>query len=166
MKIGIIGSNDRAVAIGRLFLEGGHQVTFGDPNASERAEEVSSEFGTRNEPPYRQAMDCDVVVFAVPRAEIDAAVLALGSGARAVIVDAVEDERGNTLQSGAEMLARKLDTHRVVRALINLPQPKCTIPLCGDDPTSKRIVETAFEACDCVTSDLGPLSHAMELEAA
>ena|SRR5579863_5183732 len=166
MKIGIVGSNDRAVAIGRLFQNGGHEITFGDPSANERARQIAEEFGVESEAPYRQAMDCDLVVFAVPRREIDRVLMAVGSGARAVIVDAVEDERGDAYRSGAEMLARKLDTHRIVRALIGLPQSNCTIPVCGDDAVSKQIVERAFQACECVTSDLGPLANAVELEAA
>lgn len=105
MRIGIVGSDDRAMAIGRLMRSGGHQVTFADPKAKERAKRAAALVGARDEIPYRQAMSADLLVLAVPRQDLDRAVTAVGSGADAVIVDAVEDERGNRSQSGAEVLA-------------------------------------------------------------
>ncbi len=65
---------------------------------------------------------------------------------------------------GAELLARKLDSHEVVRALIVLPQAGANIPICGDDPAAKALVDDAFKACGCLTTDRGPLSNATELE--
>jgi predicted dinucleotide-binding enzyme len=165
MRIGIVGSNDRAMAIGRLLRSGGHWVTFGDPSTRERAKRAAAMIGARHEIPYRQAMDSDLLVLAVPQHDVDRAVAAVGSRAGAVIVDAVEAERGNALFSGAEMLAHKLDSHRVVRALISLPQSGANVPICGDDPESKSMVDRALHACGCVTTDRGPLSHASELEA-
>jgi|SRR5580700_950854 predicted dinucleotide-binding enzyme len=165
MKIGIVGSDDRAKAIGRLLRTGGHQVTLGDPIARERAKRAAAELGAREAIPYEQAMHSDLLVLAVPRQEVDRAVKAVGSGAGAVIVDAVEAERGNGSQSGAERLARKLDSHRVVRALINLPQSGANIPICGDDETSKGLVDRALHSCGCITTDRGPLARATELEA-
>ena len=89
----------------------------------------------------------------------------MGSGAEAVIVDAVEDERGNSSRSGAEMLARKLDSHRVVRALIHIPQSGSNVQICGDDENSKVLLDRALHACGCITTDRGGLSNAAELEA-
>ncbi|MGA8325969.1 MAG: NAD(P)-binding domain-containing protein [Candidatus Cybelea sp.] len=165
MRIGIVGSDDRAMAIGRLMRSGGHQVTFADPKAKERAKRAAALVGARDEIPYRQAMSADLLVLAVPRQDLDRAVTAVGSGADAVIVDAVEDERGNRSQSGAEVLAHKLDSRRVVRALINMPQSGANVPICGDDPISKGLVDEALGACGCDTTDRGPLANATELEA-
>jgi predicted dinucleotide-binding enzyme len=165
MRIGIIGSDDRAMAIGRLLRGGGHQVTFADPATKERAKRAAFVVGARDEIPYKQAMSSDLLMLAVPRQQVDRAVTAVGSGAEAVIVDAVEGERGNGSHSGAEVLAQKLDSHRVVRALINMPQSGANIPICGDDPVSKVLVDRALHACGCVTTDRGPLSNAAELEA-
>jgi predicted dinucleotide-binding enzyme len=165
MRIGIVGSDDRALAIGRLMRSGGHQVTFADPKAKERAKRAAQLIGARDEIPYRQAMSSDLLLLAVPRQDVDRAVTAVGSGADAVIVDAVEDERGNASRSGTEMLAHKLDSRRVVRALINMPQAGANVPICGDDPTSKGLVDQALSACGCVTTDRGPLANATELEA-
>jgi predicted dinucleotide-binding enzyme len=165
MHIGIVGSDDRAQAIGRLLRSGGHRVTFGDPSARERANRAAAALGTQSELPYEQAMKSDLLVLAVPTDQVDRAVTAVGSGADAVIVDAVEGERGIAAHSAAEVLARKLDTHRVVRALINMPQAGSNIQICGDDVHSKEMVDEALHACGCVTTDRGPLSNATELEA-
>lgn len=165
MIIGIVGSNDRAQAIGRLLRSGGHTVTFGDPSAKDRAGRVAAALGTHAELPYAQAMKSDLLVVAVPNEQVDRAIAAVGSGAEAVIVDAVEGERGNAGHSGAEQLARKLDSHRVVRALINMPQAGSNVPICGDDEASKVLVDEALHACGCATTDRGPLSNAAELEA-
>jgi predicted dinucleotide-binding enzyme len=97
--------------------------------------------------------------------EVDRTIQAIGSTTEAVIVDAVEPERGNGMLSGAEILARKLDSHRVVRALINMPQSGANIPICGDDPIAKAVVDDALHASGCLTTDRGPLRHATELEA-
>jgi predicted dinucleotide-binding enzyme len=165
MIIGIVGSNDRAVAIGRLLRSGGHQVTFGDPTASERAKRAAAVVGAQSELPYRQAMRSDLLVFALPAEEVDRAVTAVGSGAEAVIVDVVERRAKPAPQrSGAEALAHKLDTHRVVRALINIPQSGSNIPICGDDVPSKALVDKALHSCGCLTTDRGPLSSASQIE--
>ncbi|HET6276349.1 MAG TPA: NAD(P)-binding domain-containing protein [Candidatus Cybelea sp.] len=165
MRIGIVGSDDRAKAIGRLLLTGGHKLTLADPGAKERARRAAAEIGAREEIPYQQAMHSDLLVLAVPNDEVDTAVKAVGSGADAVIVDVVDAEHGTGDQSGAEQLARKLDSHRVVRALINLPETGANIPICGDDTTSKGLVDRALHSCGCVTTDRGPLAKAVELEA-
>jgi predicted dinucleotide-binding enzyme len=165
MKIGIVGSDDRAVAIARLLRGGGHQVTFGDPSAKERAARAAMALGTRTQLPYEQAMCSDLLFLAVPRAEIDRTVTAVGSGAHAVIVDAIEGERGNGRLSGTETLAHKLNSRNVVRALINMPQSGANVPICGDDSNAKVLVEQALHACGCLTTDRGPLSNAVELEA-
>jgi predicted dinucleotide-binding enzyme len=152
MRIGIVGSDARAAAIGRLLLSGGH--------------EVSSQAGTGEpEIPYRQACTREMLVIAVPNDRIDEALTAIGSGIESrAIVDATDGAPGSSGQTHAELLAHKLDSHRVVRALITLPQAGASIPICGDDPIAKQLVEEAFEACKCAVTDRGPLSNAFELE--
>jgi predicted dinucleotide-binding enzyme len=164
MIIGIVGSNDRAVAIGRLLRSGGHHITFGDPRGKEQAKQAAAVVGTEPELPYRQAMRSDLLVFAVRRDEVDRAVTAVGSGSEAVIVDVTEGRPNQAPHSGAEMLAHKLDTHRVVRALINLPQPGSNIAICGDDERSKQLLDKALRSSGCITTDRGPLANAAELE--
>jgi predicted dinucleotide-binding enzyme len=62
------------------------------------------------------------------------------------------------------MLAAKLDSHRVVRALINMPQSGANVPICGDDENAKALVDRALHESGCLTTDRGPLANAAELE--
>lgn len=165
MRIGIIGSDDRAKAIGRLLRSGGNELTLSDPGNADRACRVAAEVDAHQEIPYKQAMSSQVLLLTVPREEVDRAVKAIGSNVEAVVVDAVGDEHGRGHHSGTEMLAHKLDSHRVVRALINMPQSGSNIPICGDDPSAKLIVDQLLHSCGCFTTDRGPLAHAVELEA-
>jgi predicted dinucleotide-binding enzyme len=165
MRIGIVGTNDRALAIGRFFRSCGHAVTFGDPEGPEQAKRAAALTGAGSEPPYRQAMKSDLLLFAVPRTEVDRAVTAVGgSRTDAVIVDVIDGKDRSAARSGAEALARKLDSDRVVRALINIPQSGTNVPLCGDDPTAKKLVGKALQACGCLVTDRGPLVNAAEIE--
>ena len=68
--------------------------------------------------------------------------------------------------SGAELLALKLDSHRVVRALITVVTEGANFPICGDDEEAKALVDEAFKACGCLTADRGPLTSSLELEPA
>lgn len=166
MRIGIIGSDDRAVAIGRLLVSGGHDVSFSDPDDEQAAQRAASSAGaTEAETPYDQASTREVLIIAVSNDAVDEALTATGSGiAACAIVDATDGKPAAAGSSSAEMLAHKLNSHRVVRALIILPQAGASVPICGDDPIAKQNVEEAFAACNCVVTDRGPLSSAAELE--
>lgn len=163
MKIGILGTNERSVAIGRLLASGGHDLTFSDIYDETSAERAAGNVGAQTETPYHQAMTRDLIVLACKRDEIDPAVAAFGARPDCVVVDAL-DGGPDRSHRGAELLARKLDSHEVVRALIVLPQTGANVPICGDDPEAKKLVSEALEACGCLTSDHGPLSNAPELE--
>ncbi|HEU5480336.1 MAG TPA: NAD(P)-binding domain-containing protein [Candidatus Tumulicola sp.] len=164
MKIGIIGSDPRAIAIGRLLASGGHELTVGDVRA-DAAGRAAAHIGAPVETPYQQAMTRDVLVMAFPRSEADRVLAAMGASPHGVIVDAREGGPARP-HHGAELLAHKLDSHEVVRALVVLPQQGANIPICGDDPEAKAVVNEVFTACGCLTADRGPLSNAAELEPA
>lgn len=164
MKIGIIGSDDRAVAIGKLLTEGGHEVEFSHPRDKRAAEEAASKAGADADIPYKLASTMELLIFAIPHEDIDDAITAIGT----IQTPGAIVEAGNSRPEGddltdAECLAKKLDSHAVVRALIVLPQAGANIPICGDDPVAKTLVEQAFAACNCVVTDRGPLTNAVEL---
>ena len=163
MKIGILGTNSRAIAIGRLLASGGHDVSFGDARNGAAAERAAAAVGASAETPYNQAITRQMLVLACARQEVDSSLTAIGSGIHCTVLDAL-DGGPDQPHRGAELLARKLDTHHLVRALIVLPQTGANIPLCGDDEDAKAVVQEAFEASGCITSDRGPLSNAPELE--
>jgi predicted dinucleotide-binding enzyme len=163
MKIGILGSDTRAVAIGRLLASGRHDLSFSDPLDKAAADRAAAGIGAQSETPYQQAMTRDLLVFACPRDALDAAVTAIGSNVESVVLDAL-DGGPDAPHHGAELLAHKLNSHAVVRALIVLPQAGANLPICGDDPAAKAMVDEAFTACGCRATDRGTLSNAPELE--
>ena|ERR1700733_14633518 len=163
MKIGIIGSNSRAVAIGRLLASGGHDLSFSDACSREAAERAAADIGAFEESAYNQTITRELLVFACARNDVDRTLAAMGSGVHGTVLDAL-DGGPDEPHRGAELLAHKLDTHDLVRALIVLPQTGANIPICGDNDDSKAVVRQAFEACGCIISDRGPLANAPELE--
>ena len=69
MKIGTIGSDERAVAIGKLLRVGGHDVTIGDPvNAKAERQRCP---GDACRVAVQARDESDLLVFAVPREEVD-----------------------------------------------------------------------------------------------
>jgi predicted dinucleotide-binding enzyme len=163
MKIGILGSDPRAIAIGRLLASGGHDLSISDPRQKEAADRAAVQIGAVSEIPYKQAMTRELLILACKRGDVDRAFTAIGNGVEGVVLDALDGSL-DAAHHGAELLARKLNSHEIVRALIVLPQPGANIPICGDDPAAKAIVDEAFKACGCLTTDRGPLSNAVELE--
>ena len=63
--------------------------------------------------------------------------------------------------SGSELLAHKLDTHRVVRALIVAPQVGAHILYSGDDADAMTLLEEVFRTAGCLTTYLGPLNSVL-----
>jgi predicted dinucleotide-binding enzyme len=165
MKIAVFGSNPRAVAIGKLLVDAGYHVCFGDAAGMKPAEAAAQQAGAVADLPYNEAAVCDMLIFAGSREQIDELLAQAGCmSPHAVIVDAIEDGVGGD-SSGSEMLARKLDTHRLVRALIALPQAGANIPYCGDDADAMTVVEEVFRSAGCITTYRGPLADAGQLAA-
>jgi hypothetical protein len=165
MKIAIFGSDARAVALGRLLVDAGYHVCFGDVEGIEPAEAAAEKAGAVADTPYNDAAVCEMLIFAGPRDRMDdLLVRAGGISHQAVVVDAMEGALPDGT-SGPELLARKLDSHRVVRVLIVAPQAGANVLYCGDDPDAMTMVEEVFRTAGCVTTDRGPLANAAEIEA-
>ena len=82
-----------------------------------------------------------MLIFAGSRAQLDDLLTAAGCiSPDAVVVDAMEGTDGD----GTDLLAHKLDTHRVIRALIVAPQVNANIPYCGDDADAMTLFEEVF----------------------
>jgi predicted dinucleotide-binding enzyme len=160
MKIAVFGSDARAVAIGKLLADAGYHVCFGDAAGANRAETAARQAGGVADTPYNDALSSEMLIFAGSRAEVDGLLTATGSiSPSAVVVDAMEgDDRG-----GPDLLAHKLDTHRVIRALIVAPQVNASIPYCGDDADAMTLFEEVFRTAGCLTAYRGPLAKADEI---
>jgi predicted dinucleotide-binding enzyme len=157
MKIAVFGSDARAVAIGKLLADADYHVCFGDAAGVSRAETAARQAGGVADTPYNDALSCEMLIFAGSRAEIDTLLTATGCiTPGAVVVDAMEGIDGG----GPELLAHKLDTHRVIRALIVAPQLNASIPYCGDDNDAMALFEEVFRTAGCLTAYRGPLAEA------
>jgi predicted dinucleotide-binding enzyme len=160
MKIAVFGSDARAVAIGKLLADAGYHVCFGDAAGVNRAETAARQAGGVADTPYNDATSCEMLIFAGSRAEVDSLLTATGCiSPDAVVVDAMEGTDGG----GPELLAHKLDTHRVIRALIVAPQVNANIPYCGDDADAMTLFEEVFRTAGCLTAYRGPLAKAGEI---
>jgi predicted dinucleotide-binding enzyme len=164
MKIAIFGSNPRAVAIGELLVDAGYHVCFGDAGGIQPAESAAERAGAVADTPYNDAAVCEMWIFAGSRERVDDLLVQTGPvPSQAVVVDAMEERSPNDGQ-GAELLARKLNTHRLVRALIVAPQVGANIQYCGDDADAMTMVEEVFRTAGCVMTDRGPLANAAQIE--
>jgi predicted dinucleotide-binding enzyme len=150
MKIAVIGSGPRATGICQLLTGGGYDVTRAD---------------SADGAPYEAATGSDIVIFAAARSEMDALVTQVGRILpETIVVDAMEGDPHPEGESGAESLAKRLNSPRVVRASIQLPEPNANILLAADDKDAMTIVEEIFRKSGCVTTDRGTLVHAAEIE--
>jgi predicted dinucleotide-binding enzyme len=163
MKIGVFGSDSRAVAIGRLLVDAGYHVCFGDAAGLQPAEAAAERAGALADTPYNEAAVCEMLIFAGPRDKVDDVLAQAGCiSPQAVVVDAMEASSAGS-ENGPELLAHKLDTHRLVRALIVAPVVGANILYCGDDPDAMTMVEEVFRTAGCLTTYRGTLANAAEI---
>ena len=152
MKIAVIGAGPRATGICQLLTAGGYDVTRAD-----------LEDGAA----YDASTGSEVVIFAGARSEMDTTIAKVGRiMPETIVVDAMEGSSPDgPAESGAELLAKQLNSPRVIRASIERPEPNANILLAGDDKDAMTIVEEIFRNSGCVTTDRGTLVHAGEIEA-
>lgn len=167
MTIGIIGADDRAVTIGRLLQKCGHQVSFSDPRRPDSPEKAVAAIGgdARACNVVDQAMSSDALIFAIHWEDVDGTLSALGDYKNGIVVDATRPPKHLELgTSGAEILARKLGNRHVVKAFVDIVDPKDPIRVAGDDPQARTTVEQLIEACGRRYEDLGELANAGKIE--
>jgi len=165
MKIGIIGGDDRAVAIGRMLSSCGHTISFSDPTSNEAATHAAQALGlgSHASTAYEQAAICEAMVLTIHWQDLETTLSAIGTYKDGLIVDATRPpELGDT--SGAELLAQKLDNRHVVKAFVEDLEPGKPIKVASDDPEARAHVESVITSCGGIIEDLGPLSHALEIE--
>lgn len=165
MTIGIIGANDRAVAIGRILGRCGHKVSFSSPHGNEAAERAARALGGDAGActTYEQAATSEALVMAVNWNDIDVTLKALGDYKDGLIIDATRPpELEGT--SGAEMLAKKLDNRHVVKAFVDLEDSGRPVRVAADDPEARMKVEEMITTCGGTVEDAGPLARAIEIE--
>jgi predicted dinucleotide-binding enzyme len=151
MKIAVIGAGPRATGICQLLTAGGYDVTRADLTDGDA---------------YDASTGSEVVIFAGERTDMDTMLAKVGRILpETIVIDAMEGKADLDGESGAELLAKRLDSRRVIRASIERPEANANILLAGDDKDAMTIVEEIFRKSGCVTTDRGTLVHAGEIEA-
>ncbi|MDQ2866645.1 MAG: NAD(P)-binding domain-containing protein [Candidatus Eremiobacteraeota bacterium] len=166
MVIGIIGADDRAVAIGRLLKTCGHEISFSDPIDQSRAEKARDAHGSATVcTTYDQAATCEAIVMAVHWEDLDKTLAALGSYKKGVVIDATRPPKLEGSDNGAQLLEKKLDNRHVVKAFVEEPVPRAEVRVASDDPNARMMVCEMIDSCGGKAVDMGPLSAATEMEA-
>lgn len=166
MTIGILGSDARAVTIGKYLQAGGHTVTFSDPAGMDKAEKAALALGggATADSAYHQAATCEMLVLALHWDDVEQALALLGPYPNGMVIDAIAAPK-LPVGNGAELLARKLNNRHLVKAFVELPRPHEPLQYCTDDPDARTVVEEMIRGAGFIPVDLGPLSRAGEIEA-
>lgn len=166
MTIGIIGADDRAVAIGRMLQRCGHRVSFSDPTSNHAAERAADALGgdAKACTTYDQAATSEALVMAMHWEDIDGALKALGDYKDGLVIDATRPPGLQEGQSGAEVLSKKLDNRHVVKAFVDITDPSQPIRVASDDPEARMQVEEIIRTCGINVEDAGPLANAADIE--
>jgi predicted dinucleotide-binding enzyme len=186
MKIGIIGTGNIGVALGRCWARNGHQLMLSfsrDPvKLSSAAASIGA--GTKIGTPAEAAAFGGVVVLATPYHVSFAALHAAGPLKGKILFSCVNplkpDMSGlavGTTTSGAEELAKQVPGARFVEGLplfaeiLNAASPRTkpelpTVFYCGDDAQANAVVASLLRETGAEPVSAGPLSSARYLEPA
>ncbi len=173
MKIGILGAGNVGSALGRKWIEAGHEVRYGvrSPKPGEALETSVAEAARFGE----------VVVLATPWPATREALAAAGDLGGKIVVDCTNPLRPaldgleiGTDRSGAELVAGWAPGARVVKAFNTvgfniMADPgfgdrNATLLYCGDDASAKAAVHRLAAECGFEPVDAGPLTQARLLE--
>ena len=188
MRIGILGSGLMGGKLGRLFARAGHEVVFSYAHNDAKLERLARESGknARAGTPREAAEDADVVLLAVHWSRVDDVLEQAGDVSGKIIVSCtLPMNRDDTAlvvahtTSGAEGIARKKRTARVVSAFSTAPSEvlfdvfakrkrknRPSMVFCGDDWRAKKIVAGLIRQLGFDPVDVGPLEMARYIEPA
>src|SRR5574341_266928 len=162
------------VALGRLWLEAGHWVTFSFSRDPARLQRLARKSGPRPRaaPPKDAVRGANVVLLAVLWRQVAPALRAAGSLRGKVLIDCTnpltpsDDALAVGLRiSGGELVAKRASGARVVKAFNTIPaellragtavlREQPAVCFCGDHAAAKRVVarlirQIGFEPVDC-----------------
>jgi len=186
MRIGILGSGLMGAKLGTLFARSGHEVVFSYSRQQATLDSLAREGGdhARAGTPREAAHDADALLLAVHWSRIDDVLDQAGDLSGKVLLTCSLpmnlDDTGLVIgltTSGAEELAKRLPTVRVVSAFNTIPSevlfgvfdvrhksPRPGLVYCGDDPESKDLAAGLIRDVGFDPVDAGPLRIARYTE--
>jgi 8-hydroxy-5-deazaflavin:NADPH oxidoreductase len=165
--------------LGTLFARAGHQVVFSYARSEEKLERLAREAGAhaRAGAPAEAAREADALLLAVHWSRVDEVLQQAGSVARKVLIScslpmSADDTAliiGHS-SSGAEELARKAPSARIVAAFSTVPSEvlfnvfaargksaRPSLLLCADDEQAKGLAAGLIRDVGFEPVDAGPL---------
>jgi predicted dinucleotide-binding enzyme len=186
MRVGILGSGLMGAKLGTLFARAGHEVVFSYSHSDAKLKQLARKAGkkARAGTPAEAAQEADAVLLAVHWSRVDDVLQQAGGLSGKVIVSCSlpmnADDTGLLIahtSSGAEELAKKVPTAKVVSAFGTVPSEvlfdvfearrKATRPslvFCGDDKKSKKVAAQLIRDVGFDPVDAGPLRIARYTE--
>jgi len=187
MKIGILGSGLMGGKLGTIFVRAGHEVVFSYSRSDAKLKKLAREAKgkSRAGTPREAAQDADGLLLAVHWSRVNHVLKQAGDLSGKVIItcslpmnlDDTELVISGT-SSGAEALAEKLPSARIVSAFNTVPSEvlfnvfaarrKRTRPsliYCGEDSKAKKIAARLIQDVGFDPVDAGPLRIARYTEA-
>jgi NADPH-dependent F420 reductase len=181
MKIGIMGSGNVGSALGRRWVEQGHEIMLGardrqSPKVQAALQTIgpAAQVGSVAE----AAAFGEVILLAVPWVAAAEVIEQAGDLSGKILIDAtnrVGPTQSNGLSSEAEDLALRATGARVVKAFNttgagNMANPQygshaVDMFICGDDEAAKAVVADLAQTIGFEIVDCGPLANAGLLEA-
>jgi 8-hydroxy-5-deazaflavin:NADPH oxidoreductase len=186
MRIGILGSGLMGGKLGTLFARSGHEVVFSYARSEEKLKRLARKAGgeARAGTPREAARTAQALLLAVHWSRVDDVLAQAGGVAGKVVVtcslpmnsDDTALVVGQTW-SGAEELARKIPTARVVAAFNTVPSEvlfdvyagrrkaaRPSLVYCGDDRRAKTVASKLIRDVGFEPLDAGPLRIARYTE--
>jgi 8-hydroxy-5-deazaflavin:NADPH oxidoreductase len=186
MRVGILGSGLMGAKLGTIFARAGHEVVFSYSKSPARLEQLARDAGGRARAgsPSDAARDADALLLAVHWSRVDDVLKQAGDISGKTIVSCclpmnADDTAlaiGHT-SSGAEVLATKVPSARVVSAFNTVPsevlfsvyetrqqQPRPSLVYCGDDERAKEVAVVLIRDAGFDPVDAGPLRIARYTE--
>jgi 8-hydroxy-5-deazaflavin:NADPH oxidoreductase len=186
MRIGILGSGLMGGKLGTIFARAGHDVVFSYARSDEKLKKLAREAKghARAGTPRDAAQDADALLLAVHWSRVDDVLKQAGDVSGKVIVTCSLPMNANDTglviahtSSGAEELAKKVPTARVVSAFGTVPSEvlfdvfaarrratKPSLVYCGDDKKAKAVAVELIRDVGFEPVDAGPLRIARYTE--
>ena len=179
MRVGILGSGLMGGKLGGLFARAGHEVVFSYARSARKLERLAraAQGRARAGTPAEAARDADALLLAVHWSRVDQVLKQAGDLTGKVIVScSLPMNKSDTAlvigqrSSGAEELAKKARTARVVAAFGTVPSEvlfsvfearrrsrRPSLVYCGDDQEAKQVAATLIRDVGFDPVDAGPL---------